>query len=367
MSEDSAEVGVLLDVFVPGAQSPPKPVKLVLVSLGQPPIDQAERLHDGLAAFLGDDCPDEVHLVGTPGAFGKADLPVHTAQDFATALSLAHAQAIRAGAGVRIVFAINTDRVGDLALLDQVATLLGEAGLPVDLLCTDESADLGLISAVAGITGGELIHLGNVGYADAFLARLQALRQQPVSRLRLELTHAEQVLPRLVFRLSPRPALLTVIDHDEHRGPLVVPVVPMSLEPGLCRYFISVTVPRPRTGDYRIFGVRLVGDEGTVYGEEDLVHRSTLNPEDALVVEAEVVAAQEKAEAIAWVEEMAQAANQGDVRRVANLLERVVLRAAAFGRDDLSDIYVDIRRRFLRSGVFGRLDANTLRSTIRSL
>ena len=29
MSEDSAEVGVLLDVFVPGAQSPPKPVKLV--------------------------------------------------------------------------------------------------------------------------------------------------------------------------------------------------------------------------------------------------------------------------------------------------------------------------------------------------
>ena len=41
--------------------------------------------------------------------------------------------------------------------------------------------------------------------------------------------------------------------------------------------------------------------------------------------------------------------------------ETVVLRAAAFGRDDLAALYSDIRRRFLRSGVFGRLDANALR------
>jgi len=367
MSEDSAEVGVLVDVFVPGAQGPASPVKLVLVSLGEAPADQREGFNEAIGRLLVDPSVGEIHLVGTANAFGKTQQPVHAGFNFATALSIAHAQAIQAGAGARIVFAINADRVGDLALLDQVATLLGEAGIPVDLICTDESADLGLISAVAGITGGELIHLGRAGYADAFLQRIEALRRQPVRNLRLQLSHANRVQPRLVFRLSPRPALLTVVDQDEHTGPLIVPVVPMSTEPGLCRYFVSVTVPRPRTGDYRVFSVSLLGDDGTLLDGTNLVHRSTLNPEDALVVEAEVVAAQEKAEAIAWVEEMAQAANQGDVRRVANLLERVVLRAAAFGRDDLADTYADIRRRFLRSGVFGRLDANALRNTIRSL
>ncbi len=367
MSDESAEVGVLLDVFVPGAKGEPKPVKLVLISLGEPPVHQKGALAGGLERFLAEAPPEQVQLVGTPGSFGKLSRLVHTGQDFASALSIAHAQAIRLGQGTRIIFAINVDRVGDLALLDQVATLLGEANLPVDLICTDESADLGLITAVAGITGGELIHVGRTGYADAFLRRIEALRRQPVSNLRLELSHAAHVQPRLVFRLSPRPALLTVVDHEEHCAPLMVPVVPMEADAGLCRYFVSVTVPRPRTGDYRVFGARLLGDDDTLLGEIDLLHRSTLDPEDALVVEAEVVAAQEKAEAIAWVEEMAQAANQGDVRRVANLLERVVLRAAAFGRDDLADVYADIRRRFLRSGVFGRLDANTLRSTVRSL
>jgi len=367
MTEESAEVGVLFDITAPSLGSS-NPTNLVLVAVGKPPQAQAKTLSDGVAALQRGAGPQEIQLVGLASAFGGHGRGVHTAGDLAAGLALAESIVDVGADEGRILLLINADHVGNLVHLDAVATSLGERRLPVDLVCTDENADLGLLTAVAGITGGELLHVGREGGAEAFLARVDALQRQPVRNLRLVLNHAEQIQPRLVFRLVPRPALLQVIDPNEHRGPLVIPMVPA--EPGisLSQYFVSVTVPRPRTGDYQVFDARLIGGKGDqVFGHEQLRHRSTLNPEEALMVEAAAIAAQEKAEAIAWVEEMAQAANQGDVRRVANLLERVVLRAAAFGRDDLAALYSDIRRRFLRSGVFGRLDANALRKTVKTL
>ena len=366
MTEESAEVGVLFEVTTPALGSPCR-THLVLVAVGQPPEAQAKTLADGVAALQAGAGPKEIELVGSAGAFGGHGAGVHAAGDFAAGLATAEALIGEGAPGGRILLLINADYVGDLVHLDAVATTLGERRLPVDLVCTDESADLGLLTAVAGITGGEVLHVDREGGAEAFLGRAYALQRQPVHNLRLVLNHADQIQPRLVFRLSPRPALLQVVDASEHRAPLVIPVVPAESTAALAQYFVSVTVPRPRTGDYQVFDARLVGGKDQVLGHEQLRHRSTLSPEEALMVEARAVAAQERAEAIAWVEEMAQAANQGDVRRVAGLLERVVLRAAAFGRDDLAALYADIRRRFLRSGVFGRLDANALRKTVKTL
>ncbi|MEZ4433074.1 MAG: hypothetical protein R3F65_11740 [bacterium] len=372
VSDGAVALGVLFALDRRGlAAHPPRRLNLVVAQVGAPKPTRAVELRQAFvdirdAARKG----DRVTWIAARGALPAERIddafgdPVPT---LAAALTLG-AQAITAirdpEAATRLVIVVNTAVGEPMQDLLGAASALSEQAIGVELFCAHPAADLGLLTRLANLGGGETrVHEARQSLAVALVERVEELRDQRVLDAQIELAFSPIVQPGQLFRVEPRPVFLRNIRLGDDSRALTIELGPVTLRGPDPTFLLSATLPKRRIGRYRLFDARIYTRES---GERALwtggaVQRCSADPHEAGEVEAEVVAARERVEVTAWAEDVARAYAEGDARRVSSTLDRLVRHFVTLGHAGAVEQIAAMRLRFLRSGSLGRQDVNRLR------
>lgn len=269
----------------------------------------------------------------------------------------------------RLLLVAHSPLVEPMEPLLGAATSLTERQLGIDVVTTSPQMDLGLSIRLANLGGGEAVLAESSAALEGLLRpRLARLLRQHVLDARLELEFVPGVNPGRMYRVSPTPIFLGNIRLTPTDRRLVLDPGPVATG-AEAAFLLTLTVPKRRLGRYRL--VELVakhrGATRIVTGwHGGVVYTVTDDPLQAQWVDAQVVAARDRAEPAGWVEEAARAFLEGDHRRVATTLERISRRFLELGRPADSQSAIDSRTRYLRSGHLDRNELNRLRRLVGS-
>ncbi|MCA9542095.1 MAG: hypothetical protein KC620_24530, partial [Myxococcales bacterium] len=226
------------------------------------------------------------------------------------------------------------------------------------------SADLGLLTRLANLGGGEVcLAEPQRTLGEALVDRVNVLRDQRLLDAQLELTFSPIIQPGQLFRVDPTPVFLRNVRLNDGNRQLTVEIGPVTGSGRDPCFLLTAVLPKRRIGRYRLFDARLYAREA---GDRPLwsggvVQRCGADPLEASEVEAEVITARERVEGTAWAEEVARAYAEGDARRVSSLLDRLTRHFVTLGRERAVEQIAAMRVRFLRSGSLSRVDVNRLR------
>lgn len=365
------------------AHHPRRRLNLVIAQVGPPPPHRAIELRQALADIrTATPQGDRLTFIAARGALAPDRLDEafeDPSPTLAAALTLgahalgAHARhnATRAvhnprdpDTAARLVIIVNTPVAEPMQDLLSAAGALSEQAIGVELFCGHPSADLGLLTRLANLGGGETrVHEARQSLAVALVERVEELRDQRLLDVQLELAFSPIVQPGQLFRVEPRPIFLRNVRLGDDNRQLTIEIGPVSQRGPDPTFLLTATLPKRRIGRYRLFDARLYTREG---GERPVwsggaVQRCSADPAEAGEVEAAVVAARERVEVTAWSEDVARAYAEGDARRVSNTLDRLVRHFITLGHPAAVEQIAAMRLRFLRTGNLGRADVNRLR------
>jgi hypothetical protein len=368
VGEPGKEAAALVELAAEGEGTSP-PVHVVVVRAGD---GDARRMRTALAALLAAAGPDDRVLLpdGTALEGGKSASTAAEAGVEAPAPTLA--AALRAGRAAldsvangprvpRILVATAAPFDEEVDALIEAVGALAEARIGVDFFVDADGPDLGALSRMAAATGGDLLVLADAPdrLPGEMGARLALLRRLRAPAARLALTFASGVEPTALFRLRPGPVWLGNIHFEA--GDRTVVLEPGPVAPGRSpAWVVTLNVPARRTGLWRLVEARLLEDQA-VRGRAPALLRVTDEQTVAGWVAPQVVAARDVCDLAAWLEEVAQAAPEGDHRRVASLLERLQHRFVELDRRAAVAVTVAMRQRFLRSGMVDPAELDRLR------
>ncbi len=318
------------------AEAPPLHVALVRVGAG-PLVDEAVR--GALRA------EDRLLLADAPADSLTAAL--------ATARRLLGTPAAETPRIAR-VFVLAGDPLDDDAdrLYDAVSALTA-SHVGLDVFVDGDGPDPGALGRLAAVAGGDVFEGDAPGPTMA--ERIAVLRRQRAAGLRIDLTFAPGIEPGALFRVTPTAAFLGSLRLTASERTLTID--PGPLAPGRpTALLLTLGVPARRMGVWRLAQVTVADDHG-VRARAPLVQRHGDDPGAGRRVAADVVAARDRVEPVAWLEDVVQALPDGDHRRVAALLERLQRRFVELHREEATALVIEARQRFLRSG---RIDADAL-------
>lgn len=267
-------------------------------------------------------------------------------------------------AATRLVVMVNTAVGEPMQPLLTAAGALSEQAIGVELFCGHSAADLGLLTRLANLGGGETrVSQPGRSLAVALVDRVDDLRDQRLLDVQIELTFSPIVQPGQLFRVEPTPIFLRNVRLGDDNRQLTVEVGPLTMRGPDPAFLLTATLPKRRIGRYRLFDARVYTRDG---GERPIwsggaVQRCAADPAEAGEVEAEVTVARERVEITAWSEEVARAYAEGDARRVSSTLDRLVRHFVTLDRRRAVEQISQMRLRFLRSGALSRSDVNRLR------
>jgi hypothetical protein len=252
------------------------------------------------------------------------------------------------------IFVLVAEPLGDDAdALYEAVTALAGVHVGLDLFLDGDGPDPGALGRLAAAAGGDVFEGDAPGPAMA--GRIRVLQRQRAAGLRLELTFAPGVEPGALFRVEPAAAFLGSLRLTPSDRTL--PLDPGPLQPGRpTALLLTLSVPPRRTGTWRLARATVADDRG-VRAQSPLVQRFGDEPAASRRVAADVVAARDRVEPVAWLEDVVHALPDGDHRRVAALLERLQRRFLELDRGEGVALVVEVRQRFLRTG---RIDADAL-------
>jgi len=370
VTDGAVDVGTLLTLDRTGLMDrPPLPVNLAVAQVGTPrPSRTAElrktfdHIHQGVRPG------DRLTFVGDRGSADQPgdwfDQPVAS---LAAALEAGarHFAGVRDGhAACRLVVVINTAVQESMQPLLTAAGALSEQAIGVELFCGHSAADLGLLTRLANLGGGETrVSQPGRSLAEALIERIDDLRDQRALDVQIELTFSPIAQPGQLFRVAPTPIFLRNVRLGDDNRQLTIEVGPVTARGPDPAFLLTTMLPKRRIGRYRLFDARVYSRGG---GERPLwsggaVQRCSADPMEASEVEAEVVAARERVEVTAWSEQVARCYAEGDARRVSSTLDRLVRHFVTLGRKRAVEQVSQMRLRFLRSGALSRADVNRLR------
>ncbi len=371
VTDGAVALGVLFSLDREGLTAhTPRRLNLVVALVGPPAPDRVEGLRAALGAIeSGAREGDRVFFVtrsGTreAGAAAAVAEPAPTLAAALTAGARALAERRDPDAASRLVVVVNTAVSEPMQDLLGAAGALSEQAIGVELFCAHPSADLGLLTRLANLGGGETrVAAPGRPLDEALVSRVAELRGQRALDVQLELSFSPIVQPGQLFRVSPRPVFLRNVRLGDDNRQLIVEVGPVTLDGPDPAFLLTATLPKRRVGRYRLFDARIYTREG---GERPVwsggaVQRCSADPIEAGEVEAAVVAARERVEVTAWAEDVARAYAEGDARRVSTTLDRLIRHFVTLGRPGAVEEVASMRLRFLRSGALGRADVNHLR------
>ncbi len=372
VADAGTEIGVLLEVTESSdTLREAAPLRWAVAQVGALRGAHAASLNDGLRAAFDVAPPrDDARWLGPAGPCPLADV---LADPRARGPVRSLAAALRAGAEAlagsapghakRLLVALHSALNEPYEDILAAAAALHEHSIGVDVLCTHPSADLGLLTRLANMDGGEVL-LPDPGRAGALgemlAARIDLLRAQRVLDVRLTLHPSPLLQPLRLFRVAPSALFLRAVRPEPDHREVVIDVGPMA--PGARHAFLlTAQLPRRRIGRYRILEIIASHATDEAAARVDVLHQCTLDPAEAAIVEAEVRSAQERVEGAAWVEEVAKAYADGDARRVSVTLDRLVRYFAVLTQHTAMEQTAALRIGFLRTGTLSRTDLNRLR------
>lgn len=371
VTDGAVALGVLFSLDREGlAALPARRLNLVAAVVGRPAPGRADGLRAALKSVAGSARAGD-RVVFVTGRGGREAGPDEAVADPAPTLAAAltaGAQALAERrdpeAGARLVVVVNTAVSEPMQDLLGAAGALSEQAIGVELFCDHPSADLGLLTRLANLGGGETrVATPGRPVGEALVDRVAELRAQHTLDVQLELSFSPIVQPGQLFRVAPRPVFLRNVRLGDDNRQLIVEVGPVTLGGPDPAFLLTATLPKRRIGRYRLFDARIYTREG---GERPVwsggaVQRCSADPVEAGEVEAAVVAARERVEVTAWAEDVARAYAEGDARRVSTTLDRLIRHYVTLGRPEAVEEVSAMRLRFLRSGALGRADVNHLR------
>ncbi|MCB9538653.1 MAG: hypothetical protein H6704_20625 [Myxococcales bacterium] len=371
VADPGTEVGVLLTVRDAAADDwPVAPLHWAFAQVGAVRGTAASQQRAALAAALDAGGPSERArwVGGGPPRLLADALAAETlphARSLAEALREgARALAARpADAAARLLVAVHGPLSESYEDILAAAAELDERSVGIDVLCAHPTADLGLLTRLANLDGGEVMLTDvaePVACAEALERRLATLRAQRLLDVRLELKLTSLFQPQRLFRVAPRPLFLRTLRLGPDERTVRLEVGPLARDDAPT-FLLTGTLPRRRIGRYRLFELTAGHRTDAASAKVDGLHGCTLDPAEAATVEAAVRAAQERVEGVAWVEDVARAYAEGDARRVAATLDRLVRHFAVMDRSRAVREAAALRMRFLRSGTLGRMELNRLR------
>lgn len=371
VADPGTEVGVLLTVRdTAAAEWPAAPLHWAFAQVGALRGAAAAQQRAALAAALDGACPGErARWVGggPPRALDEAlaEQALPPARSLAEALREgARALAARpADAAARLLLAVHGPLAESYEDILAAAAELDERNVGIDVLCAHPTADLGLLTRLANLDGGEVVLTDiaeDAACADALVGRLGTLRAQRLLDVQLDLQLTSLFQPQRLFRVAPNPVFLRTLRLGTDDRAVRIEVGPLARGDAPA-FLLTGTLPRRRIGRYRLFELTAGHRNDAAALRMDGLHGCTLDPAEAATVEAAVRAAQERVEGVAWVEDVARAYAEGDARRVAATLDRLVRHFAVVDRVRAVREAAALRMRFLRSGTLGRMELNRLR------
>jgi len=371
VTDGAVDVGILLTLARQNLDAlPAHRLNLVVAQVGTPRNTRAAELRAAvteLAAGVRDG--DRFVMVGHDGR-PAADLdawfeaPADSLAGALTAGARALSGMLESGAASRLVVLIHTPVAEPMQPLLTAAGALSEQAIGVELFCGHSSADLGLLTRLANLGGGETrVSQPRRSLAAAVVDRVEALRDQRILDVQLELTFSPIVQPGALFRVKPHPVFLRHVRLGDDNRQLTIEVGPLTAMGPDPAFLMTAMLPKRRIGRYRLFDARVytrAGGERAVWSG-GAVQRCGADPIEASDVDAAVVAAREQVEVTAWSEDVARAYAEGDARRVSGVLDRLVRHFVTLDRPRAVEQVSQMRLRFLRSGALARADVNRLR------
>lgn len=369
VAEVGTEVSVMLRLRprVALAERPAAPLDLALTMVGRAPEATCGALREAAEVLRGGLRPGDTLAWAGDGDGAHPDAlfarpPSTLAEAFTAGLRRLGGDERADGRAARLLVMVNAPVMEPVDPLLRAASALTDRGAGLDLVCVHPLADLGLLTRLANLGGGEvLVPDGGGELRRLLVARVACLQDQRVLDARLELRFAPGAQPHRLFRVDPEPLFLgmvRVVDDDRR---LVLDPGPVTTGTAPPAYLLTMSVPRRRVGRYLLLRGRLHDRAGGDGPWEEVAQRCSIDPAEVSLVEAGVNAARDRVEPTAWVEETAQAFNEGDGRRVSVTLERLVRHFLTLGRTPAVEEAFAMRLRFLRTGALDRAELNRLR------
>lgn len=370
VTDGAVDVGALLTLDRSGLlDRPARPLNLVVAQVGTPrPSRNAElkRVFARIRETAGPE--DRLTFVGAHGPTHDLgawfDRPVPTLAAALDAGARILGSVRDARSATRLAVVVNTAVQEPMQPLLTAAGALSEQAVGVELFCGHSAADLGLLTRLANLGGGETrVSQPGRSLAEAVYDRVEALRDQRALDVQIELTFSPIVQPGQLFRVEPSPIFLRNVRLGDDNRQLTIEVGPVTARGPDPSFLLTAMLPKRRIGRYRLFDARVYTRDG---GERPLwsggaVQRCGADPAEASEVEAQVIVARERVEVTAWSEEVARCYAEGDARRVSSTLDRLVRHFVTLGRKRAVEQVSQMRLRFLRSGALSRADVNRLR------
>ena len=268
----------------------------------------------------------------------------------------------RVDASARLLLWVGPGMILSTEPLLQAIDLLGELKAGVEVICTDSAADMRLLTQICNLAGGEFIHDDSYGGLEkTFARRLGILRNQRVASVRLRLQFQHQVKPVCFFRVQPSPLVVRELRLNEHEEYADIDLGPMSGESDLPQYLITALIPRRPKGDLPLVKMSLMALDADVNWSMEVNQPAAPQTQTHWVVDGVVSSARERVEASLIIEEMAHAYTREDGGRIAMLLDNLVRYYTILGRDAVVEELAMMKLEFLRGGLWGRANLNTIR------
>lgn len=370
VTDGAVDVGTLLTLDRSGLRDRPSlPLNLAIAQVGTPRPSRTRELRKAFERVREGIRPgDRLAFVGASGVIDDLDAwfdkPVPTLAAALEAGARRFATVRDGHAGTRLAVVVNTAVQEPMQPLLTAAGVLSEQAIGVELFCGHSAADLGLLTRLANLGGGETrVSQPGRSLAEAFVERVEDLRDQRALDVQIELTFSPIAQPGQLFRVAPTPVFLRNVRLGDGNRQLIIEVGPVTARGPDPAFLLTAMLPKRRIGRYRLFDARVYTRQA---GERPVwsggaVQRCSADPNEASEVEAEVVAAREQVEITAWSEDVARCYAEGDARRVSSTLDRLVRHFVTLGRKRAVEQVSQMRLRFLRSGALSRADVNRLR------
>ena len=341
VAENSTSLSVLLECELPPRRTPPR-LSLTVIQIG---ADLG--LTDALQSRFE---TDDVQW------FGFDDIQIDSV---AEALELA----IDTG-GDRVLLLVGVPLSEAIDRLVDATEAIRHMALPADVLCFRPAADVALLRRLVDFGGGQVL-IPNGDPLGVLDAHLSCLRESAADQATLSLTLNQGLQPGFLYRVTPNPRFLGPIRTESSElGVFKVNLGPLPTHSSL---LFQVVAPRRKAGCYRLADVTLDAErEGEHWSVDQIVvHHCSVEPSDAMWVEAAVVAARTHVEPAALIDELSRAYTAGDARRVSVMLERLVRQFLALNNTDATEHVYATRMQFLRTGILARAELNTLRGLVK--
>ncbi len=370
VTDGAVDVGALLTLDRSGlVDRQARPLNLVVAQVGTPRPSRTAELKRVFGRIREAARPDDRLIFVGAGGSGDGieacfDRPVPTLAGALDAGARLLGNLRDGRAATRLAVVVNTAVQEPMQPLLTAAGALSERAIGVELFCGHSAADLGLLTRLANLGGGETrVSQPGRSLAEAVLDRVESLRDQRALDVQIELTFSPIVQPGQLFRVAPSPVFLRNVRLGDDNRQLTIEVGPVTARGPDPAFLLTAMLPKRRIGRYRLFDARVYSRDG---GERPVwsggaVQRCGADPSEAGEVEAEVIAARERVEVTAWSEEVARCYAEGDARGVSSTLDRLVRHFVTLGRKRSVEQVSQMRLRFLRSGALSRADVNRLR------